>query len=125
MSLQAALGDEHSAGRSILEQLSRHIERYVEGVQIAIVYADQSRPAIIRNVHLFAGVYLDQHIHTQLVLSKTVKVSQGIGVQGRNNKKYCVGPGRRSFENLKLVKDKILAQDRQGNRFANCPEVVE
>src|SRR5687767_12894446 len=108
MSLQTTFGDEHCASRSMLDQRPRHIERYVEGVQVAIVYADQSSADIFRNFHFFAGVNLDQYIHTQFVLREAMKVSEGIGAQRRDNKKYRVRAGCRGFENLKLIKDKIL-----------------
>src|SRR5699024_9106655 len=112
--VNAAFADQQSVGRYLGAQADAGVQRRVEGVQVAVVDADDG--VLWQGQHpLQFGfvVYFGQHVHAQ-VEGRVGQTLQGVVIERRGNQQNAVGAQRPRFGDLDRVDNEILAQHRQG-----------
>ena len=121
--MDAAFGDHQVVAGDLLGELQGGVQAGVEGVQVAVVDADQLDVELQRPGQFVGGVHFHQHVTADPLGGVVELVELGVG-QRRHDQQHRVGAHGAGFEHLPRVDDEVLAQQRQGDRVAGGAQVV-
>src|SRR6186713_2618525 len=122
--LETAFADEDDVFGHFLAQLLGGREVDFEGVEIAVIDADEFRAEFEGAIQLLAGVNFDECIQLKGLGFLEESFERWLVERG-NNEENCIGARHAGFPNLCLVDDEILAQARQRGLRADAREVPE
>ena len=121
--MDTAFGDNHTVAGDLFRQRQGGVQAGLEGMQVAVVDADQLGVEIHRPLQLFLGMYFHQHIAASL-LGGVVELVHLFIRQGRRDQQNGVGPHGPGLEDLPGVDHEVLAQHRQIDRVTCCTQVM-
>ncbi len=114
--------------RAIFGQLFPHADRVLQvdfkGPQVAIVNSNQHRSGFDHALGVFRFVEFDQGSHSQFD-GAIVQAAQTTVVEAFGNQQHSVRAGNSRFNQLVLVNQKVLPQQRQANLLADRGEKRE
>ncbi len=108
----AAFADHHAIVRHQRRQPLGHLERGDEGLEVAVVDADERRLELERALELGGVVHLEQHVHAVPDRSGLDLRGRAI-VERRHDDEDAVGAHRARFRHLIRLVHEVLAQHRQ------------
>ena len=120
--MDAALGDDGDLGRDRGQQREGGVQRRLEGLEVAVVDAEQGRREGEGGLDLRRIVHLDQHVHAE-VPRERVELGERARVERGDDEQDAVRAERARLEHLPGVDDEVLAQRRQGGGVAGRRQV--
>ena len=108
----AAFGDQQPVVRYLLAQRQGRLQIHREGVQVAVVDAEQARAQAQRALQFLGVVDLHQDVESGLQRARFQLGHRAVFKRG-SDQQDAVGSDRSRLEYLPFVDDEILAQDRQ------------
>ena len=122
MGFQAAFADDCSIGRDQPGELFGGGDVGDQGLEIAVVDADQPGLEPQRAIEFGRVVRLDQHVHAEPHGNRFEFRGLGVG-QHRHDQQHAIGAHRPAFVDLPGVEHEILAQGGQGAAGAGGGEI--
>src|SRR5260370_39539871 len=113
---QAGFADGDALVGNTPDQFKRSIDVNGHGLQVAIVYTDDTRTGSERAIELFSGVNFDERLHDDLS-AKSEEVTKQASCKYGTNQQKPVGAVAGRFPNLPGIEHRIFAQDWELNRL--------
>src|SRR5215211_1388117 len=120
----AALGHDHALARDERRQSLARAQARFEGLEVAVVDADEARAQAQRALELGFVVHLDECVHAERK-GCLLEIPRSDIVDGRHDDEDTVGPPRARLDDLVGVVQEILAQDRKRGARAGQRRRVE
>ena len=115
----AALADEQPVGRHQRRQTLGHSERRLEGLQIAVVDADERRGEVQRPLELRLVMHLEEHVHAERQRHLFERLCLGVRHRRHDDEDAVGAPGAR-LEHLVGLEHEIFSERRKGGRRTRC-----
>jgi len=122
--VDAAFGDFHDAGRNAGGEVERGLQRDLEGVQVAVVDADEVASSGESAVEFSGVVDFDEDVKLQFAGAAVERSEIGVGESG-DDEEDGVGAMDAGFEELKLVDDEVFAQAGNLHRLRGEFEIAQ
>src|SRR5437899_9204857 len=121
---EAALADDNGAGRDRRQELERRLQARLEGGEITVVDPEDAASGGDGLVQLGGRVTLHQRGEPE-GLRGGEQIIQPWRLQDRDDQQHGVGARGARFPELVLVDDEILSEQRNVDRRAHRPQIVQ
>lgn len=124
MGAQARFGHGDAVIGDLLDQFQRGLRVHREGLQIAIVYADDMGFGGEGAIELGACVDFNQRFHLQCATEGDEVAQQRI-VESGNDQEEAIGVVGARFPDLPGIEDEVLAENRERDFLASITKILE